>query len=205
MLELPPQALEQVLADAAARRRDPAGPGRALSLVLRSGQRLRGHVLGVAEGVALIELVEPGQRGAATDVSYVPLASIEALTLHDARELAPRPPAPSALELRRRLAALAEAHQERGGAGDFALTGDLADEAARGAVACLLDELGPALAQVAAAADGREALRAGLRGVRIGATGGPSLARWSEGVLHLEAGKEPLERATLVKDIEREI
>jgi hypothetical protein len=98
---------------AAARRwRDGTGERPVVTVHVASGERHTGHVLDVVRATLAMQSIP--QRGTADlDVVVIPLARIEALTLHAAQSLVAAAPVPaenatSMLELKRRAKALAD-------------------------------------------------------------------------------------------------
>jgi hypothetical protein len=143
-----------------------------VTLHLKSGRDLVGHLLargGDGGGSCLLHV--PGANGASgrfasDDAAYVPLAAIEALTVHSAGQLAlavaALTPVPSRVELSRRVAELGRSLSERAHHG-VSVEVDWerlpAGEESMKALAQTVEAASRALAAVAAETAGREALQ----------------------------------------------
>ncbi len=125
LLMLEPRDTEELLEELVAqtRRALEGEPVRkpSVTLLLGRGGAVSGFVLAIKESRRRRSLLlhDPGddRNSVSFNVVHLPLASIEAVVIHDALELdqPPRdaPPAPSPLELKRRAAALAESLGQR--------------------------------------------------------------------------------------------
>ena len=121
LLELPVKAADELLSEMAVlRSRQKEGVAARIPLItlhLRNGRDMQGWVLKVgdaARGAGRQVLLQPQGEGrsSAWDATYIPLSSVDAVTVHDIPGLdeAPPglPPPPGRLQLKRALAELAE-------------------------------------------------------------------------------------------------
>ncbi|MCC7383238.1 MAG: hypothetical protein IT384_15485 [Deltaproteobacteria bacterium] len=175
-----------------------------VTLHLSSGRAISGSVLRVGEtrrGRTVV-LHEPGPdpRRPEHDAVVVALASIEALTLHDAAALAPPPNAPTRLELLRAITAREGVLAARVGA-PFTLEVEAGSagesEDGRRVIAELLEEVSAAIEATAADDLGAQALRKVLTKVTL-AVGSAPFVGWVDGVFVARA-KAPggLQRAEI--------
>lgn len=173
----------------------------AVTLHLRSGRDVYGHVLEVSDDrragkVVLLHAPGPELRNPQTDAMYLAAASIEALTVHDV-ELRDKPveapagtPTPTGLQLKRRFAELARTLGEPYG-GEIAveLSGSPDADGLR-ALSALADRLVDVMRKLAADELGREAVREKVRRIALGVSDGAS-ASLTDGTLTLTTGKAP--------------
>lgn len=136
---------------------------------LQSGRDVTGAVLDLFEPrvggrTLLVSRRAPG-RGPDTEVLLVPMAHVEAMTLHEL----PRPAAssataepPSPLQLKRKARALVDQHSALLGAPLAVDVGEAGDDAALAALGQALEALGTVLAGICGDALGRESLKAGV-------------------------------------------
>lgn len=170
-----------------------------VTLHLRTGRDVVGHVLDVGDGprgrMVLLHVPGPELRNPQMDAMSLAAASIEAITVHDVERQGtpaetPPAPAPSALQLRRRLAELQRTLGERLGRElHVELSGEPDMDGLR-ALSALADRLGEVLQKLARDAMGQEVLREQVRRVVLAVSEGPS-ASLHEGVLTLTTGKAP--------------
>jgi hypothetical protein len=175
----------------------------AVTLHLRSGRDVYGHVLEVAEDrragrVVLLHAPGPELRNPQTDAMYLAAASIEALTVHDVelqdRPVAapgmPAPAAPTSLQLKRRFAELARTLGEPyGGEVPVELSGT-PDAEGLSALSALADRLVEVMRKLAADELGREAVREKVRRIALAVSDGTS-ASLMGGTLTITTGKAP--------------
>lgn len=148
-----------------------------VTVFLRSGRELTGTVVKVGtapgrstEKILLLQLPGPNARGPHEDVAFLPLGSLEGAVLHRAAELAPKPSAPTRLEISRRVAALeAKLTQLVGRAVACQVNPMPEAEGERGTVAALVEVVEQVLLEVGADALGLEALRAKVQTVTLAA------------------------------------
>ena len=183
-----------------------------VTLHLRSGLDLTGYVLRVGQPVSATEPVvllhTPGTdpRRTEDDVAYAGASSIESVTVHDAPGLAPKLPAPSKLQLSRRLHTVQEQLAQRTGASpvvEIEWPANLEEEGLR-ALGSLLAEVEGALTEVVSDSMGLEAVKAKLRGVKL-ALAAEEAARWDDGVFFAAAaiGAQGLDRHALKAALEQ--
>jgi hypothetical protein len=140
-----------------------------VTLHLQSGRDVTGAVLDLFEPrvggrTLLVSRRVPG-RGPDTEVLLVPLAHVEAVTLHElpkASGAAATTEPPSPLQLKRKARALVDQHSALLGAPLAVDVGEAADDAALAALGQALEALGTVLAGICGDALGRESLKAGV-------------------------------------------
>lgn len=134
-----------------------------VTLWLRSGARITGFVADVRDLMVLLLEIPEDRRQEPSDAVHVPLASVEAVTVHDderagqARHDAPAPP--SKLDLGRRLKLVEEAIRAAGIQARLVLQLKEESEDALRAIEALAAAARGALEKVAAREDGKAALR----------------------------------------------
>jgi hypothetical protein len=201
------------------RRRQQAGVPLLLPLVtlhLRSGRDIQGHVLDVVEerqGVRSLLLHVPGPdvRSPREDALYLSTHVVEALTLHGAPRAgtvseAALPPPPSALQLRRRLEEVRRALALALGVELEAAFGHGTDDDTPDTLRALGELLGRAqgvLQRLAADPLGHEALREKVRRLVL-AVGNTPTVTLVAGTLTLTNSPQPVHWQT-AQDLEREL
>jgi hypothetical protein len=144
---------------------------------LGSGQRIRGMVLKLGDawqGQRMLLLQHAEARG---DVLYVPLGSIEALTLHEASRFVPKSGLPTRLDLKRSVAAIAQ--QLGAVAVDVGWPSD-DDAEALASIASVVAALERVVPAIMADDLGRKAVATKLRRIQISVANTRELA-WSQG------------------------
>ncbi len=202
LLRLEPRPLDEILGELCAlrarRETDAAVQVPRVTLHLRSGRDLSGEVLRLGDEVRtgrwlVLHDHGPDPRRVELDAVYLPLASIEAITVHGAGTLASEAAAPTRLELKRRLAQLGARLAAAGTAAtaevDWVATPE--DDAARRALGELTAALEPALLAIGADALGRAALVDKVRRVVL-AVGAGRAVTLADGALRVVV---PLEGA----------
>ena len=171
---------------------------------LASGQRVIGHVRELVRDRrgATLGVESLPQRGSIElDVTVIPLARIEALTVHGAVQPEPRETKPAAasspLELKRRARALAEQVTAQVGA-PIAIEIDAGELAV---LAPLFEQVRLALEHVCADELGRAALGQKVRTVRL-AIGAPGVALANQTLTATTATDQPLAGARLQSAID---
>lgn len=182
---------------------------RRLTLVLRSGLELTGCALRLTPSSSservLVFFHRQEARPARYDATYIPLAAIEAVTVHDL-VAEPLAAAPHRLALRRRASELTEVLQTRIGQKlpiELELREE-ADEKTRAMLAASLDVLEKALLAVSADELGQRALHSGLSKIRL-SPGSESGASMKARVLSLSAGPKAIEQESLVRVLEDQL
>lgn len=175
-----------------------------VTIHLASGQRVTGHVRELVRdrrGATLGVQSVPQRGSLELDVTVIPLARVEAITVHGAARVEPREPKPaeatSPLELKRRARALGEHLAARAGA-PIAIeisTGDLT------VLAPLFEQVRLALEHVCADELGRTALGQRVRTVQL-SIGSPGVSLVNQTLTATSAADQPLAGARLQSAID---